>query len=323
MNQSNVSKEGISTIFSPFAFSFALAISACLLLPSLTFGQGGYYHLIAGSYKNFKAASESAQSLKAKKYNPLILFPTGETNHFRISIYHSLDKQEVQGYVSQLKKAGINSKSFWILTQTDPTASITQGVARSNSKLAGSSGTGTGTNFHLISGTFKQFDNANQAVTALRTQGFEPYVIFPSTNNSSYRVSVYASNNRKEVESYSNMLKKRGKNPGWIYAEEPGVTTSLGAATIASNRITPGANINATTTYHLIGGSYQDFSQANEFSQKMLAKGFDPLIMFPEPGEGDRFRVSVYRSTNKNQVAVFQKNQERQKVLSKSWILAQ
>lgn len=321
MNRLNVSKDGISNISSPLSFTLALAISACLLIPSLSFGQGSYYHLIAGSYKNFNAASESAQALKAKKYNPLILFPSGDTEHFRVSIYHSLDKQEVQGYVSQLKKAGINSKSFWILTQQDPAGTVSQGVSRSNSKLPGTNtNIGDGTNFHLISGTYQQFENANQAVTALQTQGFEPYIIFPTLSTNSYRVSVYASNNRKEVESYSNMLKKRGKNPGWIYAEEPGVTTSLGSSTsLAPNRVAGPSN----ATYHLIGGSYQDFTQADQFSQRMRAKGFDPLIMFPGPGQGDRFRVSVYRSTNKNEVAVFQRNQERQKVLAKSWILAQ
>lgn len=318
MNHQHVPKAGIKTTKHPLSFLLALACSIGILLPQSVFSQDAYYHLVAGSFKNFKAASESAKALKAKKYDPLILFPTQGSDHYRVSIYHSLNKQEVDSYAAQLKKAGVNSKSFWVLTQADP---ATQSVSRSNSKLASPTSSPSTANFHLISGTFQQFENANQALTALRVQGFEPYIIFPSGSNSSYRVSVYASSNRKEVESYSNMLRKRGKNPGWIYEQEPGVSTSL---KVASSKIGPSVidASNSSTTYHLIGGSYKDFTQANEFAQQMQSTGFDPLIMFPEPGKGDHFRVSVYRSTNRTEVNTFKNNQASNKALSKSWILA-
>ncbi|MEZ4849397.1 MAG: hypothetical protein R3B93_12425 [Bacteroidia bacterium] len=61
-------------------------------------------------------------------------------------------------------------------------------------------------------------------------------------------------------------------------------------------------------TYHLIGGSFTHFEQASEYSESAKALGYDPLIMFPEPGKFNSFSVSIYRSTNKSDVVTYNKS---------------
>ncbi|MEM9987830.1 MAG: SPOR domain-containing protein, partial [Bacteroidota bacterium] len=58
-------------------------------------------------------------------------------------------------------------------------------------------------------------------------------------------------------------------------------------------------------TFHLIAGSFNRFDQASEFSSALRSKGYSPLIIFPETGISETFRVSVYQSTLRAKVDEF------------------
>ncbi|MEZ4826607.1 MAG: SPOR domain-containing protein [Bacteroidia bacterium] len=284
-----------------------------LAFPAISRAQQEMHYLIAGSFDSFETASEMVTSLKSKGYNPLIIFPSGESKKYRVSVYYSLNKQEVESFSSGLKAKDKNTKSFWVYSQQDPAAAAvaTRSSEADNSnkrvkkeekkkkvKLDQSQPV-----YHLVKSSVNSFESAQEQVSTLSAKGYEPYIIFPSGGQSGYRVSVYASNDREEVQAYSGLLKKKGEPAGWILEETPGnkVTTTLGAKTSTMARISAGEG----STYHLIGGSYKGFDQASAYADAMKAKGYDPLIMFPELGKYDSFRVSVFRSTDKNEVTQF------------------
>jgi hypothetical protein len=319
------------------SFLSLLSLSLFLALPGKKLvAQDAYYHLIAGSYADFPSAQQYAEALKSRNYNSLILFPTLDSKNYRVSVYHSSTKAEIQNYLNQLKKAGIDAKKFWILTQT-PVGGVIAPAATTAPQVRVADGSlrGAGT-FHLISGSFQQFAKAQEAELAMEAQGFQADVLFPDSKDGSYRVSIYRSPNRKEVETYSSMLKKRGKNPGWIFLDDGSAkaVARISDEAASSKRIVLGPQAGtsaapaqsaavANVTYHLIGGSFKKFNQANTYSEELKAKGLDPLIIFPEPGVSSSFRVSAYRSNNKAQVTAFQKNAEAQKLLKKTWVYEQ
>lgn len=309
-----------------FMLMAGIALFALMLRPASLRAQSEYYHLIAGSFDDLKSANDLVTALKAKgQSNALILFPSAESPKYRVSVYYSANRQEVQSYANSIRNTG--GKSYWILVQKDPKAvaasSSATPVAKNKKPEQTKPGAMTpgkpapakpGPTYHLVVGSFDKFETANQSMSSLVSSGFEPYIIYPSASSKAYKVGVYYSKDRKEVQTYSGMLKKRGKNPGWIY-EDSDAAPSTKTTPATSTRLPAGA----TPTYHLIAGSYDRFEQASEFADAMKAKGMEPLIMFPEPGISDTFRVSVYRSTNKTSVESYKK----QKALSKAWIFEQ
>lgn len=293
------------------ALTTAFMVSFTLLFSFRSQAQQGNHYLIAGSFDTFETASEMVASLKTKGYNPLIIFPDGSTKKYRVSVYHSLNKQEVESFSSGLKAKDKNTKAYWVYSQQDPASMATRSseVADSNKRVKKEDKKkkakidNSKPVYHLIRGSVNSFESAQEQVATLAAKGYEPYIIFPSGAQTGYRISVYASNEKEEVEAYSDLLKKKGEATGWIFEEKPGskVTSTLGAKTATQARISAGEG----PTYHLIGGSYKGFDQASEYADQMKAKGYDPLIMFPELGKYDSFRVSVFRSTDKTEVTSF------------------
>ncbi|MDX2246671.1 MAG: SPOR domain-containing protein [Bacteroidia bacterium] len=272
------------------------------------------FYLIAGSFDSFETASEMVTSLKTKGFNPLVIFPDVTSKKYRVSVYHSLNRKEVESFSTALKAKDKNTKSFWIFSQQDPTFAQAQTTRSTDSgdsnkrvkkdeKKKKVKLDQTKPVYHLIRGSVNSFETAQEQANALTAKGYEPYILFPTGNQTGYRVSVYASNDREEVQAYSDLLKKKGESSGWILEEKPGTSqkSTLGVPMAAQARISAGEGL----TYHLIGGSYKGFDQASEYADKMKAKGYDPLIMFPELGKYDSFRVSVFRSTDKNAVTLF------------------
>jgi len=75
--------------------------------------------------------------------------------------------------------------------------------------------------FHLIVGSFKSLNSANEAVSKWKTQGYSAIVLFPPAGSSlTHRVSVYKSIDRSEVERFANRLKNKGNKSTWIYEDK-------------------------------------------------------------------------------------------------------
>lgn len=310
-------RTGLSRLINLTLLSFLCLASSQLM------AQQAYYHLIAGSFDEFSAASKMVSTLKAKGSNPVMLFPGEGSERYRVSVFQSLNRAEVGAYHQTLKRQG-EGKNYWILSLNPQANRKSTANMRTSGQPVPTDGTGN--IYHLIVGSFDSFGAADRSVTALEEQGYEPYVIMPGGQIDHYRVSVYRSMDREEIETYSNLLRKRGKKNGWIYEEEPGTTTTFDQPMASNNaRLTPGAEIRAPSandkTYHLIAGSFERFDQASKFADAMRNQGYNPFIMFPEMSDGETFRVSVYQSTQRNRVEAFKQNLAQQG--TKGWIFTQ
>jgi hypothetical protein len=324
----------------PFSSSFiaSMRVRTWLLtlmlmgIGSSLMAQSGYYHLIAGSFDEFGAASQLVETLKIKNQKSVLLFPTQSSQRYRVSVFQSLDRDAVDAYQRALARKG-EGQSYWILSLEPGSKAMasTSGhqTANANLRMRGSEipSDGTGNVYHLITGSFDNLTAADRSMLALEAQGYEPYLLNPQSPTDNYRVSVYRSMDREEITTYSNLLRKRGKKSGWIYEETPGANTMSFRQPVSGS----GSNANLTTstqasasqgaTFHLIAGSYDRFDQASQFADAMRNQGYNPLIMFPETGVSKTFRVSVYQSTQRNRVEQFQ--QQLVQKGTKGWIYAQ
>ncbi len=73
-----------------------------------------------------------------------------------------------------------------------------------------------------------------------------------------------------------------------------------GGETEANARMLP-----AVQNYHLIAGSFNQVSRAEEFVRQLNTEGYDAVILFAEEGSGEPHRVSIYRDSNQQKVAAY------------------
>jgi cell division septation protein DedD len=291
-----------------FRFRSILVVGALSLCLGLAAQNTAYHHLVTGSFAKFEDASTLVSQLESEGYDPVILFPNDKSKHYRVSIFRSVDRSAVSSYASNAKKQG--KRSGWILTLDDPSAVAATGTATARMAASpttrGEVETSSSSNYHLIVGSFDEFDQADALVMALAEQNFEPYVIFPQGEEKKFRVSVYNASDRSEIEAYSTMLKKRGKEKGWIYEEKEPAPNTLTANLRMASR-----GSGEMLKYHLIGGSFKMYAQATTFAQESKSKGHSPSILFPQFTGSDRYRVSLYSSDNKKEVVRYRKQLEK------------
>lgn len=301
------------------SYAFRSAALLCLVLAALGLqGQTQYHHLIAGSFDNLPAASQLAEALKARGQNATILFPSAASPQYRVSVYASTSKPEVEAYAAALRNTG--SKGYWILTINDlSSGQVAQRSSGTQPKGSKAPAPAAGTKlYHVVVSSHNNISEATIRMQTLVSEGYEPYVLYPAVNGEPFRVGVFRSASRKEAQAYLSM-QKRKKGSGWLY-EAPMPGTSGNAVNMpGSPALPPGKAAAAGVTYHVIAGSYSRFDQANTFAEAMKAKGLQPLILFPEPGKPQTFRVSVFRSTERASADAF----KRSSGMSSAWILAQ
>ncbi|MDP5169343.1 MAG: SPOR domain-containing protein [Bacteroidia bacterium] len=308
-----------------------LAAGMLLSAGSMLIAQNGYYHLIMGSHKTFEKASQMLSALENTPggYHPIILFPENDNGWYRVSGYQSLNRAEVEAFSKSVTKESMAEKP-WILSLQTPVTRSAQATSTSNQRVASPGQAVTvpaasNSRYHLIAGSHPTAAIAMQQVAELTAKGLEPYVVFPSGNETRYRVSVYVANNRPEVQAYSTMLTRSGQKELWIL-EESGSSTSQSPLSSSSNaRISTPTSSSAIAarkvTYHLIGGSFSRYDEASDFVVAAKGLGISPSIMWPENGNQDKFRVSFYSSASKEEVEAYERSLKA-KGISNMWIMA-
>ena len=335
------------------------------------------YHLIVGSFNSFERASTLATNLKGFGYTAEILSPGQGSKKYRVSIYKNAAQSEVQRFARLAQTRfeerlwiyevgnSIITRGGTIPTNPQPTNPVVQ-VPAAASPI-----------HYLIMGSYDNYESAWESQLALSDRGFEAGILQPENAFGHFRVYVFYSQNRKETEDYSTMLKRGGKEGGWIHTTYNGVNVNPGfaerRAPVAVTRglnttslpltnfevlpsqpsnsnipdafrnkgqdpyitrsaqpltspqptytpapvyrapsinnvapLTRGGNVLTQPTiansFYLIANSSSSLADANRFAEEMLLKGFDPAILkvsSPKP----LYRVSIYQSTNRNQVA--------------------
>ncbi len=195
------------------------AASQRLATPTTEVSQARF-HLVMESHPTFEKAEEGVAALRAKGMEPYVVFPSGTTQAYRVSVYAASDRSEVDAYAKMLSRSGM--KGGWILEESGaPTTSVSP-LTGSNARMATPSATAARSNasYHLIGGSFARFDEASDFAEASRAHGATPMIIFPEDGQQgNFRVSLRQSRNRGEIESFQRQLQNKGMNPGWIMAQ--------------------------------------------------------------------------------------------------------
>lgn len=322
----------------------SILLSLTIIQPSVaqSFVQAPAYHFVVASYKSFEAANNFVEVLLQKGIQAYIVFPEPEGNAYRVSIFGSSDRTMVANYKSQMK----NRYEGWIYFQDLPAPSSSKNYPVSpnpqngvpvegpqpQQRLLSGLENSQGLMYYLILGSYDSYETAQRRVNALRTNKYEPDILLPTANNPKFRVYVYATGNKAEIEAYAQHLEKTKRQKGWIYTQpvelmpfenglpEPSYT-SRGQGnqvpalenTISSQQVT-----RASSNYYLIAASFRKLPQAQKFSQELIGEGFSPLILASEENNGN-YRVSVYHAPTREEVQYYN-NQLRKIQGKKYWI---
>ncbi len=185
---------------------------------SVATGNASRYHLIMGSFQTYEKAEEELTSLKSKGLEPYIVFPTGNVQAYRVSVYTADERSEVQAYATMLGRSG--HSGAWILEEASTSTSqsiIGASSSTANARVATASGA---TTYYLIGGSFKRYDEATEYMDAARSMGATPEILWPANGEQgNFRVSLKSSKNRAEVDAFKQQLEAGGNNSSWILAK--------------------------------------------------------------------------------------------------------
>ncbi len=300
------------------------------------------YHLIIASYKSFEAANNFVEVLQQKGIQAYIVFPEAEGNVYRVSIYGSPDKAMVSSYKGQMK----NRYEGWIyfqdvpeqLKNQTPRLSAVQGTIASPSRpmnnprqdLIPGLENPRGVMYYLILGSYDSYEAAQKRADALRTNKYEPDILLPTANTPKYRVYVYATGDKAEIEAYANRLETTHRQSGWIYAQpvelmpfENGLPEPSFASRGQNSRPLPQENPRmqpspVSFNFYLIAASFKKLKQAQQFAQELVREGFSPLIL-TDDGSNGHYRVSIYHAYSRDEVQYYA-DQLRKTQGKKYWV---
>jgi len=193
---------------------------------------GGYmYYFILGSFDTYAAAENKARELAQNKYEPDILLPTVEIPKYRVYVYATGDRAEIEAYADRLAKT--NREKGWIYTQPVVRMAYENGLPEPNTGIRGNlPGTvppqakpaapglqppQVNYTYYLIAGSFKKLSQAQVFADRLLTEGFSPLILTPPQNTGAYRVSIYHTYSREEVDYFAQQLKNTKGGTYWIY----------------------------------------------------------------------------------------------------------
>ncbi|MEL6697007.1 MAG: SPOR domain-containing protein [Bacteroidota bacterium] len=79
----------------------------------------------------------------------------------------------------------------------------------------------SGIKYHLIAGSFSQYEKATRFVRQLDAQGYPgAQILDPEPGKQNYRVSIYTSKDRTKVSNFKTQQEKLGQKTAWIYEEK-------------------------------------------------------------------------------------------------------
>ena len=189
--------------------------------------EGMVYYLITNSYSDYESASRRMEELKVNGYEPDVLLPTYSSPYYRVYVFVTKEKDQIKAYQTMLQRTGRDKG--WIFEQTANDAIMSGGYSdldtdpvEKNSTSYSSKSTGKTTyseseyGFHLIGASYKDLPSAQSFAFSMQAMGFYPVILSPDTKSSYYRVSLYQTHTRREMDVYSQQVKKNMANKFWI-----------------------------------------------------------------------------------------------------------
>ncbi len=273
------------------------------------------YHLVVGSYGTFETAKSFVDALAQRGYKSYIIFPEPGGTTYRIGLFNAKDRQAVENFSKQLQ----GKLKGWIYLEDIPSEwpSKAQGVIEEQT-IGVATPVTEGTMYYLILGSFSSYETAEELANRLRENKYEPEILLPTLDAPTYRVHVYATQNKSEIEAYANKLERTGRETGWIY-EQPADLVAFGRGiSDGQSRVTQTSVLRAKFDYYLIAASFKDLASARVFADEKLAEGFFPLIIAPDDPSGN-YRVSVYHANDRSELEYFS-DQNNPRTKENLWI---
>jgi len=259
------------------------------------------YHMVVGSYGTFETAKSFVDALAERGYRAYIIFPEPGGTTYRIGIFSAKDRQAVENFSRQLQ----GKLKGWIYLEDIPSEwpSKAQGVieeqpATSESPII------DGPMYYMILGSFTTYEAAEELADRLRENKYEAEILLPTLDSPTYRVHVYATQNKSEIEAYASKLKRAGRETGWIYEQPADLVAFSRGLSEGEGRVSQTSVLRAKFDYYLIAASFKDLSSAQVFANEKLSEGFYPLIIAPEKSSGF-YRVSVYHANQRAELEYF------------------
>ncbi|MEO0896923.1 MAG: SPOR domain-containing protein [Bacteroidota bacterium] len=291
---------------------------------SLVWGQGTAYHLIAGSFKTLKSANNLQDALEMRGYAPFVIFPSAGSSNYRVSIYSSYNRYEVESFKNQTPQA----KKYWILPVAGGAINPASGSSSRLPQITPSANRGRGSLegvaiYHVVIGSFPTRDQALRSQGARQAQGYNAYIVENGTR--SYKVAVYKAYNKREADDYKQNLVRSGVK-AWVMTQAPmagsdfRVIDQPARGSFNNNRV---SKITGTTAiqnvYHVVASSFKTFNDAEAYKVQMRNNGYDAVILYPKPGVSSWYRVSIARSPSKGDLVPIQ-NIFKSETKKKTWL---
>ena len=298
----NISQHALRSSMYTFLLSLGLLCSGIYLQAQTT------HYLIVGSHQILsKAQAQKAQLIQRGYKDTEVLYPTPDTKNYRVSVHQANYREAVSIKARSLPSSMPN----WILELPQPA----QNYYASQTPPNGSNfrtQESTGPFYYLIIYSTDSYKDAVAVKDAYAAE-YSGTQILPKAANGYYRVSLYQSENQGRLSQIARARARQGKKEGWILT--PDMQDNGGISQNQNKRLAPQAK--AYTQYHLIFGSFDNLDQALQRRDILRSSGYtDARIIYPTPSS-NRYRISVYSSTNPYWV----ENLKKQFFSQEAWIL--
>lgn len=304
----------INSIFAIFlSCRLVLAHSAPLVYPN----EVPPYHLVVGSYTNFETARNIAAAYQKKGYKSYIVFPEPGTSTYRVSVFQSNDKAAIDAFSKTFTKQ--SQTKGWVYSPKTTQAIRTvesQGIKTFQPSRSGSNEQTLV--YYLIVGSFSSYESAEIKVSELALKGYEPDILVPTANSPSYKVFVFVTDIKEQIDAYISKNKSRiEREKGWVF-EQTGAYINYGQGRGETAK-TP-VNAKVTSAYYLIGASLATQAAATDFAKKVRDLGYYPTILAPDKSS-KYYRVSIYHHSDREILEYFKKQNYAKGIATNSWIL--
>ncbi|MEO1417709.1 MAG: hypothetical protein AAFW00_20665 [Bacteroidota bacterium] len=288
------------------ASMYTILLSLAFLFLGLYLQAQTTHYLIVGSHQTLsKAQAHKAQLIQRGYKDTEVLYPTPDTKNYRVSVHQAGYREAVSLKARTLPSSMPN----WILELAQPA----QNYYASPTPPRGSNfrtQESTGPFFYLIIYSTDSYKDA-VAVKEAYANEYRDTQVLPKAANGYYRVSLYQSENQGRLTQIARARARQGKKEGWILT--PDMQDNGGITQNQNKRLAPQTN----TQYHLIFGSFNNLDQALQRRDILRSSGYtDARIIYPTPSS-NRYRISVYSSTNPYWV----ENLKKQFFSQEAWIL--
>ncbi|MEL6698797.1 MAG: hypothetical protein AAFP89_21310 [Bacteroidota bacterium] len=266
------------------------------------------HYLIVGSHQTLsKAQAQKAQLVQRGYKDTEVLYPTPDTKNYRVSVYQASYREAVSIKARTLPSSMPN----WILELPQPAQNyyaIQTPPNGSNFRTQEPKGP----SYYLIIYSTDAYKDA-VAVKDAYASAYRDAQVLPKATNGYYRVSLYQSENQGRLTQIVRARARQGKKEGWILT--PDMQDDGGITQNQNKRLAP--QVKANKQYHLIFGSFDNLDQALQRRDILRSSGYtDARIIYPTPSS-NRYRISVYSSTNPYWV----ENLKKQFFSQEAWIL--